>query len=198
LEGNAEIRDAVSNFIISLEEEQKREKEEEKNKKENITGFKDNDSGFEKAVKIIEKIASYICPGERVNLEKDIRNLKVYIYGKNLSILIGKNGKTIDAIEYLVNLAAKRKKILNRAIAIDVKDYRKQNIEKINKLALKMAGKAIKENRIITMRPMPSHERKIVHGLLSKIKDIKTISRDAEPNRRIVIYPLNSQGQTGS
>ena len=193
MEENSEIKDAVSNFIISLEEEQKKEKEEEKKKKEETFEVKDNDNGFEKAVKIIERIAGYICPGERINLEKDIKNLKVYVYGKDLSILIGKNGKTIDAIEYLVNLAAKRKKILDRAIAIDVKDYRKQNIEKINKIALKMAEKALKENRIIALRPMPSHERKIVHGLLSKIKDIKTISRDAEPNRRIVIYPLNSQ-----
>ena len=87
----------------------------------------------------------------------------------------------------------KRKKILDKTIAIDVKNYRKQNVEKINKIALKMAEKALKENRKIALRPMPSHERKIVHDLLSKIEDIKTISRDAEPNRRIVIYPLNSQ-----
>jgi spoIIIJ-associated protein len=193
LEDNAEIKDAISNFIISLEEEQKKEIEEQKKKKEDISGENNKNNGFEKAVKIIEKITKYICPGERINLEKDSKNLKVYIYGKDLSILIGKNGKTIDAIEYLVNLAAKRKKILDKTITIDVKNYRKQNIEKINNIALKMAEKALKENRNIVLRPMPSHERKIVHDLLSKIKDIKTISRDAEPNRRIVIYPLNNQ-----
>ena len=110
MEENAEIKEAISNFIITLEEEQKKEKEEEKKKKEEIYEEEDKNNGFEKAVQILEKIAGFICPGERINLEKDSKNLKVFIYGNDLSILIGKNGKTIDAIEYLVNLAAKEKK----------------------------------------------------------------------------------------
>lgn len=193
LEENAGIKDAISNFIISLEEEQKKDKEEENKKREVKEDKNDRNNGFEKVVEVIEKIIGFICPWEKINIEKDRDNLKVFIYGKDLSILIGKNGKTIDAIEYLVNLVSKRKKLLERNLVIDVKNYRKQNIEKINKIALKMAEKVLKENRKIALRPMPSHERKIVHDLLSKIKNIKTISRDAEPNRRIVIYPANNQ-----
>jgi spoIIIJ-associated protein len=53
-----------------------------------------------------------------------------------------------------------------------------------------MANKAVKEGRKIALRPMPSYERKIIHNLLSSVKNVKTQSRDDEPNRRIIIYPV--------
>ena len=56
-----------------------------------------------------------------------------------------------------------------------------------------MANKAVKEGRIITLRPMLSYERKVIHNLLATVKDVKTKSRDKEPNRRIIIYPANSK-----
>ena len=60
-------------------------------------------------------------------------------------------------------------------------------------MALKMAQKAVKEGRKIALRPMPPYERKAVHNLLSKIKEVRTRSRDNEPNRRIVIYPVENK-----
>ncbi|MBN1298887.1 MAG: KH domain-containing protein [Actinobacteria bacterium] len=188
MEGNTEIKDAINNFLISLEEEQKKEalQDKQQNKEKNEIRKKED---LEEVTDKLRKIISFICPGEKITIEKDLNNSKFSVYGKELSVLIGKNGKTIDAIEYIINLIAKRKKIVERAVYIDIKNYRKQGQEKINKIAMKMAEKAIKENRKIALRPMPSYERKIVHDLLSKVKNIKTVSRDSEPNRRIVIYP---------
>jgi len=112
-----------------------------------------------------------------------------------LSIAIGKNGKNIDAVEYIVNLISRRKRLSDNRILVDIKDYRKKNSEKIKKLALRMAEKAVKEGRKISLKPMPPQERKAVHNLLSKIKDVKTKSRDDEPNRRIVIYPVERKSK---
>ena len=109
-----------------------------------------------------------------------------------MSIAIGKNGKNMEAIEYIINLIGKRKKLIDRRVIIDIKDYRKKNIEKIRKMAVEMANKAVREGRKITLKPMPSYERKIVHHLLSKMENVRTISRDEEPNRRIVIYPVGN------
>jgi spoIIIJ-associated protein len=80
--------------------------------------------------------------------------------------------------------------LIEKRIALDIKDYRKNRIKEIEKDAKKMAERAIKENKKVTLKPMPSYERKIVHNLLSKIDGVKTHSRFDEPNRRIVIYPV--------
>ena len=127
---------------------------------------------------------------EAIRVEPDKEKYKISVYGKDLAIVIGKNGIVMDSLEYLVNLISKRKKYVEKNIVIDIKDYRKKKDERIKEIAINMAKKALKEGKTIALRPMPSHERKIVHNILSKVRDIRTKSRDDEPNRRIVIYPV--------
>ena len=195
---NDDMKDAINAFVISLEEEQKKSKkvETEKIEKENIEENENKElknlTGLDKIVTILKKILEFICTGEEIDIEIDAENLIISIYGKDLDIAIGKNGSSLQALEYIINLIGKRKKLIDRRIIIDIKDYRKKNIETLEKIALQMANKAVKEGRIIALRPMPSYERKVIHNLLETIKDVKTRSRDKEPNRRIVIYPANS------
>jgi len=198
LSDNDDMKDAVNAFVISLEEEPKKSKkaETEKIEKENIEENENkelkNFTGLDKIVTILKKILGFICTDEDIDIEIDTANLIISIYGKDLDIAIGKNGSNIEALEYIINLIGKRKKLIDRRIIIDIKDYRKKNIETLEKIALQMASKAVKEGRIIALRPMQSYERKVIHNLLETFKDVKTRSRDKEPNRRIVIYPTNS------
>ena len=195
---NDDMKDAVNAFVISLEEEPKKSKkaETEKIEKENIEENENkelkNFTGLDKIVTILKKILGFICTDEDIDIEIDTANLIISIYGKDLDVAIGKNGSNIEALEYIINLIGKRKKLIDRRIIIDIKDYRKKNIETLEKIALQMASKAVKEGRIIALRPMQSYERKVIHNLLETFKDVKTRSRDKEPNRRIVIYPANS------
>jgi spoIIIJ-associated protein len=195
---NDGMKDAINAFVISLEEEQKKRKKEETGKieKVNIEEKEDkelnNFTGIDKIVIILKKILEFICADEEIEIGIDTENLIISIYGKDLTIAIGKNGSNIEALEYIINLIGKRKKLIDRRITIDIKDYRKKSIETLEKIALKMANKVAKEGREISLRPMPSYERKAIHNLLATYKDIKTISRDKEPNRRIVIYPADS------
>ena len=195
---NDDMKDAVNAFVISLEEEPKKGKkvETEKIEKENIEENENkelkNFTGLDKIVTILKKILGFICTDEDIDIEIDTENLIISIYGKDLDIAIGKNGSNIEALEYIINLIGKRKKLIDRRVIIDIKDYRKKNIETLEKIALQMASKAVKEGRIIALRPMQSYERKVIHNLLETFKDVKTRSRDKEPNRRIVIYPTNS------
>jgi len=198
LSDNDDMKDAVNAFVISLEEERKKSKkvETEKTEKENIEENENkelkNFTGLDKIVTILKKILGFICTDEDIDIEIDTENLIISIYGKDLDVAIGKNGSNIEALEYIINLIGKRKKLIDRRIIIDIKDYRKKNIETLEKIALQMASKAVKEGRIIALRPMQSYERKVIHNLLETFKDVKTRSRDQEPNRRIVIYPANS------
>lgn len=183
--------DAINLYIKSLEEEQRNgkliegkrvDKEEEKDL-----------SGIEKIAGFVKKAIELICLGEEVKVKLDSDENKISVYGTDLGIAIGKDGKNLQALEYIVNLVSKRKRWAEKDIVIDIKDYKERKFEKLKKIALKMAKKAIDEGKKITLKPMSPYERKIVHGILSEIKDIKTKSKNREPNRRIVIYPLREK-----
>lgn len=147
-------------------------------------------SGFERLTNIVKKAIEMITLDKDIRVEPDREKYRIAVYGKDLAVVIGKNGIGMDALEYLVNLIGKRKKLVDKNVILDIKDYRKKNDEKTKEIAINMAKKALKERKTIALRPMPSHERKIVHNVLSKVKNIRTKSRDDEPNRRIVIYPV--------
>jgi spoIIIJ-associated protein len=182
--------DAINTFVKSLEDEQKSGKLAESSIKEDRK-YKEF-SGFEKITNFVKKVVESICIGEKVNVKVDEENLKISIYGNDLGIAIGKDGRNIEALEYVTNLIGRRKKLINKNAIIDIKDYRKRNIEKIKKVAIKMAKKAIKEGRKIILKPMPSHERKIIHNVLSSLKEVQTRSKNEEPNRRVIIYPTGN------
>ena len=212
------MEEAISEFVENLEEEQKSNKlieskqkerliendeeglDEEKYKNyENFVGKEDDEeeinqktepSGdIEKLKDFIIKIVSIVSNSEVSDIKYDKENNKIDIYGKDLGIAIGKNGKNMEAIEYIVNLVARRKNILDKSIAIDIKDYKRKKNDIIRNIALKMARKAVKEGRKIVLKPMPSYERKIVHDALSDSTEVKTKSKNKEPYRRIIIYP---------
>lgn len=188
MSNSGDLKEAINTFVLSLEEEQKKTVIKNIDLKKKEAPAIDED-GFKKIVEISKNIIELICFKQEIKLIPDLKKNKIIVEGNDLSVLIGKNGKNIEALDYIINLIAKRKKLAARKIIIDVKDYRKKNIEEINKLALRMAEKVKKEGKKIILRPMSSYERKIVHNLLSKVKEVKTKSKDNEPNRRIVIYP---------
>ena len=184
------IKDAIDSYVESLEEEQKRNKLIENNSKKIESGTDAEINGLEKIKRILKKSIELICLGEEVKINTNSKELKLSVHGENLGIAIGRDGKNMQALEYIINLIGKRKKLLCRNVTIDIKDYRKKKIEKIKKTAVIMAKKAISEGRKIALKPMCSYERKIIHNALAKFKDVTTRSRYEEPNRRIIIYPI--------
>ncbi|MBC8386974.1 MAG: KH domain-containing protein [Actinobacteria bacterium] len=181
---------AINTFVKSLEDEQKSGKLVENSIKKNNENKES--SGFEEITNFVKRAVEIICIGEKVNVEADEENLKISVYGNDLGIAIGKDGGNIEALEYVTNLIGRRKKLIDNNVIIDIKDYRKRNIEKIKKVAIEMAKKAIKEGKKIILKPMPSHERKIIHNVLSSLKEVQTRSKNEEPNRRVIIYPVGN------
>jgi spoIIIJ-associated protein len=190
--GDRDLEDALDIYVESLEKEQKdnqliendnKIKKREENREEEITGL-------EKIRKILKKSIELICVGEKVKINADSKELKLSVYGDDLGIAIGRNGKNMQALEYIINLISKRKNLVSRNIIIDIKDYRQKRIEKIKKNALSMAKKAINEGKKIALQPMCSYERKIIHNALAKLKEVNTRSIYEEPNRKIIIYPV--------
>ncbi|MBQ8496168.1 MAG: protein jag [Clostridia bacterium] len=116
----------------------------------------------------------------------------ITIEGEGASILIGHHGDTLEAFQYLVNLAANKKDDEDRQytrITVNIENYREKREETLRKLAAKMAAKVKKSGRNIALEPMNAYERRIIHAEIQKIEGVSTNSVGAEGNRRVVIFP---------
>lgn len=107
--------------------------------------------------------------------------------GDDLGVLIGKHGQTLDALQYLVNLAANRDAEERVRIVLDVEDYRKRRADTLTQLALRLADKVKRRGEKVILEPMSSHERKIIHMALQNDHRIATYSEGEDPFRKVVI-----------
>ncbi len=127
--------------------------------------------------------------GEANTVEQSSRPF-VNISGNDLSLIIGKEGKTLDALEYIVNLCLKRRDSdINYRVPLDAGGYRERRRKSLVSLAEKMAQKAKKTGKAVSLQPMPARERRIVHIALRSTKGIKTHSSGEGGGRKVVITP---------
>lgn len=123
----------------------------------------------------------------------------IRIKGEQAGALIGHHGDTLDAFQYLVNLAANKKEEgLSRnytKIYLDIENYRDKREETLKALARRMAAKVLKNRRSITLEPMNPYERRIIHSEIQEIEGVTTISVGVDNNRRVVIS-LEEKGET--
>lgn len=109
--------------------------------------------------------------------------------GTGMGRMIGRRGETLDALQYLTNLAVNGKREEKIRIVLDVEGYRQSREETLAALAHKMADRAKKSGRSIALEPMSPHERRIIHMALQNEKGIQTLSEGEEPARRVIIAP---------
>ena len=115
----------------------------------------------------------------------------IEITGADAGVLIGHHGDTLDAFQYLVNLAANKKESDERKytrISVDIENYREKREQTLRALADRMAQKVKKTGRSVTLEPMNAYERRIIHAQVQGIAGVSTNSVGAEGNRRVVIY----------
>lgn len=116
-------------------------------------------------------------------------SIVVDVWGDDVAILIGKAGATLDSMQYLLNIACRRKGDVDRKIILDAEGYRKRRRAKVEKQADQMARKVSSEDRSVELPPMNASERKIVHMSLRNMGGVWTESIGEEPDRRVVIHP---------
>ena len=111
----------------------------------------------------------------------------VTLSGSKMGVLIGRRGETLDAAQYLANLAVNRGKEKKIRITLDSENYRAKRIATLESLAGRTADKAIKYKRNQSLEPMGSYERRIIHASLSDREHISTYSVGTEPRRRVIV-----------
>lgn len=138
---------------------------------------------------LIVVITSYM--DLKVNLEVRRRddNILIKIFSNNNGILIGKNGKTISALQNVIKQIIYTRTTHNLHIILDVENYKENRSKNIEYLAKKLAREVAQTKVEVKMDCMNSYERRIVHSTLAENKYVYTESIGEEPNRCVVIKP---------
>ncbi len=142
------------------------------------------------AQEIVQKVVDAIGIEGRVEkLEENDRHVFINVEGSDLGLLIGRHGRTLNTLQYLVNLAANKVSEERKKIILEVGDYRERRREQLRRLARRKARQVQKTGRDYVLEPMSAHERKIVHLALQDWRGVETRSKGQEPFRRVVISP---------
>jgi spoIIIJ-associated protein len=140
---------------------------------------------------LLERFAAALEFQCRVEIEEDSETITAACFGRDLGLLIGKHGQTIDALQYLANAMAHRDRSTGvfKAIVVDAAGYRARRQATLDALALRSAERALQSAGPVELEPMTSVERKVVHLRLKDVTGVETTSEGVEPNRFVVIRP---------
>ena len=124
-----------------------------------------------------------------ITVVQEGKNITFQISGQKIAILIGKRGQTLNSLQYLTQLFINRESDRYYQVQLNAEGYRERRKEALVQLAERIAQKATRTGKEISLEPMPSEERKIIHAALVSFKGVKTYSNGENNNRHIVIAP---------
>jgi spoIIIJ-associated protein len=114
-------------------------------------------------------------------------NLLLDVSGKDLGIIIGRRGQTLDALQLLLNVHANRFSKEHVRVILDAEQFRERRKKTLEDLSLRLANQVVRTRKEVVLEPMSSQERRIIHFQLQNHPKVQTYSKGEEPNRRIVI-----------
>ena len=139
---------------------------------------------------ILERILEAIGVRAHAEFREEDEIVVATLTGRELGLVIGKHGQTIDAIQYLVNAIVWRLHGDERKpIVVDAAGYRARRQASLDALAVRHAEQAVSSGSPVELEPMTAVERKVVHERLKEFPGVSTSSEGTEPNRYVVIVP---------
>ena len=143
------------------------------------------------AIAALQDILKYFNVGEVTidEYEGDEGELILDITGDDLAILIGRHGRTLDALQFVVSAITVRSMGFRYPVIVDVEGYKSRQREKLESIARSTANKAASQHRSVKMRPMTPNERRIVHIALRDDDRVDTASEGEGSARHVVVVP---------
>ena len=137
----------------------------------------------------LENVFSAMNMEVTIDIKKaeDDKVYEVELSGKEMGLLIGKRGQTLDSLQYLTNLAVNKHSDGYIKVKLDTEDYRQRRKDTLENLAKNIAYKVKRTKRSVSLEPMNPYERRIIHSALQNDKYVTTHSEGEEPFRRVVV-----------
>jgi len=141
---------------------------------------------------LMERIVDAIGVSGRVDVVEDDETITLSCTGADLGMLIGRHGQTIDSIQYLLNaIFYRRDEDYRKEVVVDAAGYRARRRATLESLAIRSAERVVRNGNAFELDPMTAVERKIVHLRLKEFDGVETTSEGTEPNRFVVILPVD-------
>ncbi len=169
--------------------------DDKKNNQEQYTEVTDEmlDDIADNVISILQGILQRFDVGEVTidEYEGDEGELILDIMGDNLAILIGRHGKTLEAMQFLISSIVSRTAGFYYPTVVDVEGYKHRQRQKLESIAYNAANKAASRHRNVKLRPMTPYERRIVHIVLRDDSRVETVSEDEGAARHVVVVPTS-------
>jgi spoIIIJ-associated protein len=160
--------------------------------------YESNESQAERVGKFLKGLFSRMGVNANPEIKEADGIISVNLTGEDPGALIGRRGETLDAIQHLTNYVVNRGATGRVRVNIDTENYRERRNEALERLAEKVAAKVVKYRRNMTLEPMNSYERHIIHTALQEVENVTTYSVGTEPNRRVVVAYERNNGAAQS
>lgn len=145
----------------------------------------------ERAVDFLDGMFGMLGVTATTELEEGGENTKINVITPNSYALIGHRGEMLDALQVLAGAVANIGREEYKRVVVDCEGYREKREETLKRLANKLAEKAVRYGKKLSLEPMTPYERRIIHAALADSTEVKTASEGKEPNRYIVVIPNN-------
>ena len=157
--------------------------------KEQLGSEEEPEEVAELAKNTLEQIISHIVDGATVSTQTESGRVRLKVAGGNSALLIGKHGRTLDALQYIVHRIVHKKHRTKVRVTIDVEGYRDRRKDALTQLALRLGEKVKRSGRPATISPMNAYDRRTIHVALKDHSGIRTQSTGTGALRKLVIYP---------
>jgi spoIIIJ-associated protein len=141
---------------------------------------------------LLERVTEALGARCRIEIEESEEELTASLVGGEVGLLIGRHGRTIDALQYLTAAVAYRAQGEPRkTVAVDAGGYRERRETRLREVAESSAARARRSGEEVALEPMAPGERKLVHLSLKDTPGVETRSEGEEPNRFVVVVPTS-------
>lgn len=143
------------------------------------------------AIAALQDILRYFNVGEVTidEYEGDEGELILDISGDDMAVLIGRHGKTLDALQFIVSMITVRTIGFRYPVVVDVEGYKNRQRQKLESIAHSSANRAASQHRKVGLRPMTPYERRIIHIALRDDDRVETVSEGEGSARHVVVVP---------
>jgi spoIIIJ-associated protein len=149
----------------------------------------DNEIGVALAKETLENILALIPVEASVSAEQVDGNIALTIEGEKSGLLIGRKGKTLDALQFIVNRIVNKTLDKRIRVVVDSENYRQRRRDSLTQMALRMGDKAKRIGKPVITNPLNPRERRIIHLALKEDGRLNTKSKGEGLLKKVVIFP---------
>jgi len=142
---------------------------------------------------VLKRIIDAITSDTQIAVERTAEELLFNVSSGNPSVLIGKRGQTLEAIQAIVEKVVNRRNGSRIRVQVDIEGYLNTRKENLEKLALRLADKSKRIRKPVSMGQMSAHDRRIIHMVLRDVPGVRTLSVGDGFFKKLMILPKKNQ-----